>query len=311
MCNGGCGSRRRSGPTARRPRHPVDAFTKAPVHTSALADHPVEELLDHHEDGTTISVCLPARNEAATVGLVVARIVDELTVRYPLVDEVIVVDDGSTDATVAVARAAGAVVVSASDVLPDCGPATGKGEAMWKALAASSGDVVVWCDADIRDFDPRFVTGLLGPLLGDSSVGFVKACYRRDLDGRPGEGGRVTELVARPLLRLLFPHLVGFAQPLAGECAGRRSVLEQLPFAPGYGVDLALLVDVAAHLGVEAMAQVDLGHRSHRNRPLHELAPQAEAVLAVALARAASEPSSVLSGWRPPLVEVAAYRTQG
>lgn len=273
------------------------------------ADHPVEALLAQKMD-TTISVCLPARDEAATVGAVVEVIVEELQRRYQLVDEVLVVDDGSVDATAAVATAAGATVVSAAGVLGDHGPATGKGEAIWKGLAASRGDVVVWCDADICDFDPTFVTGLLGPLLGDPSVDFVKACYRRDLDGRRGEGGRVTELVARPLLRLRFPHLVGFAQPLAGEFAGRRTVLERLPVAPGYGVDLALLIDVASAIGLDAMAQVDLGHRSHRNRPLHELAVQAQAVLDAGLTRVSASFPDVPAGWRPPLADVPAYHSR-
>ncbi len=277
------------------------------MRTSVLADHPVDELVER-KAGTSVSVCLPARDEAATVGLVVARIVAELVERHPLVDEVLVVDDRSTDTTAAVARAAGATVVATADVLPECGPAAGKGEAMWKSLAASHGDLVVWCDADLRDFDPRFVSGLVGPLLADAEIAFVKGCYRRDLDGRPGEGGRVTELVARPLVRLLFPDLARFAQPLAGECAGRRTVLERLPFAPGYGVDLALLIDVAASVGIDAMAQVDLGWRSHRNRPLRELSAQAEAVLAAGLHRAASPGPPTPSGWRPPLAEVAAYR---
>ena len=260
---------------------------------------------------TRVSVCLPARDEAATVGLVVGAIVEHLVERHSLVDEVLVVDDGSGDDTVASARGAGAVVVAASQVLAGCGPATGKGEAMWKSLARSGGDVVVWCDADIRTFDPRFVTGLLGPLLTDASVHFVKGRYRRDLHGQAGAGGRVTELVARPLLRLLFPHLAGFAQPLAGECAGRRPLLEQVRFAPGYGVDLALLVDVAAVAGLEAMAEVDLGHRSHRNRPLQELAAQAEVVMATALTLAGVEvangPVEPFHSWRPPLIEVPDY----
>ena len=259
-----------------------------------------------------VSVCLPARNEAATVGAIVGAIVEHLVERHGLVDEVVVVDDASTDATAASARSAGAVVLAADDVLAGCGPATGKGEAMWKSVAGCGGDVVVWCDADIRNFDSRFVTGLLGPLLTDPSVQFVKGCYRRDLDGQPEGGGRVTELVARPLVHLLFPHLAGFTQPLAGECAGRRSLLEQLSFAPGYGVDLGLLVDVAAMSGVEAMVQVDLGHRSHRNRPLDELAVQAEAVMATALMLAdvsgGQATTASRSGWRPPLVEVAGYR---
>jgi glucosyl-3-phosphoglycerate synthase len=228
---------------------------------------------------TSISVCLPAQNEGATIGSIVASIVEHLVEDEPLVDELLVVDDGSTDATAEVARRAGARVVATTTP-------GGKGGALRTSLAASRGDLVAWCDADIVDFDPRFVTGLLGPLLSEPSVSFVKACYRRDLHGRAGEGGRVTELLARPLLARLFPHLAGFTQPLAGEYAGRRALLERLTFVPGYGVDLGVLIDVAELVGVEAMAQVDLGQRSHRNRSLAELASQADAVLAVALDRA-------------------------
>ena len=233
---------------------------------------------------TSISVCLPARDEATTIGPIVAAIVEDLVARHPLVDEVLVVDDGSTDATAEVARRAGARVVATAT------PA-GKGGALRTSLHASRGDLVVWCDADIVDFDARFVTGLVGPLLRQPSVDFVKACYRRDLDGRAGEGGRVTELVARPLLARLFPHLAGFTQPLAGEYAGRRPLLERLTYLPGYGVDLGLLIEVAERVGVGAMVQVDLGRRSHRNRSLAELAPQAAAVIAVALDRAGISPS--------------------
>ncbi|MGI8758630.1 MAG: glucosyl-3-phosphoglycerate synthase [Acidimicrobiales bacterium] len=285
-----------------------------PVGAVAADVVPLAELVAA-KGGARISVCLPARDEAATVGAIVAAVVEQLVERHGLVDEVVVVDDASTDDTAATARRAGARVLAAREVLAGCGPATGKGEAMWKSVAGCSGELIVWCDADIRNFDPRFVTGLLGPLLSDPSVQFVKGCYRRDLDGRLGEGGRVTELVARPLLNLLFPHLANFAQPLAGECAGRRGLLEQLSFAPGYGVDLGLLVDVAAVSGVGTMSQVDLGQRSHRNRPLHELAAQAEAVMATALALAdiargrGTEASR--HGWRPPLVEVPAYRDRG
>ncbi len=254
-----------------------------------------------------ISVCLPARNEEATVGPIVAAVVRELVERRGDVDEVVVVDDGSTDATARAAAEAGAVVVAAADVLPGVGPGTGKGEALWKSLHVATGDVLVFLDADLLHFDPAFVTGLLAPLAADSDVGFVKGFYER-----PGGGGRVTELVARPMLALFFPSLAFVRQPLGGEFAARREVLEQVPFVQGYGVDLALVVDVAARFGPGAIGQVDLGVRTHRNRPLPELGAQATAVLRVALQRAGVEDRP---GWdpadvaqRPPIVEVAEYR---
>ncbi len=280
------------------------------MRTYPTADLTTEDLVAH-KGATTVSVCLPARDEAATVGPIVALVVDRLVRHHRLVDEVVVIDDGSTDATAEEAAHAGARVVAAAEILPECGPATGKGEALWKSLVVCRGDLVVWCDADIVGFDTRFITSLLAPLLQDPSVDFVKGGYRRDLDGRPDEGGRVTELLARPLLARLFPHLSGFRQPLSGEYGGRRALLERLPFAAGYGVDLGLLIDVATLVGVGAMAQVDLGRRSHRNRPLRELIVQAEAVLATALDRAgvAQPPGPApTTRWRPPLVEVPGYR---
>lgn len=228
--------------------------------------------------GRTVTVCLPARDEAATVGGIVGIVRSALCEDHGLVDEIVVVDDASSDDTAAVARAAGARVVDSGGL--------GKGDAMQAGLAAAAGDIVVYCDADVRPFRAGFVVGLLGPLLTDDAVGFVKGFYERPFDGRDGEGGRVTELVAKPLLRVLAPAVAGFAQPLAGEYAARRSVLEQVPFVRGYGVDIALLLDVAARFGLASMAQVDLGHRAHRNRPLAELGPQAEAILRTVLARA-------------------------
>lgn len=259
--------------------------------------------------GTTVSLCLPTKDEEATVGTIVARVVAELVEANPLVDEVLVVDDHSRDTTSEVAADAGARVVAVDDVLSECGPGSGKGEAMWKSLAASSGDLVVWCDADLVDFETTFVTGLLAPLLLNPAIHFVKARYSRWSDSGAMDGGRVTELCARPLIDSVLPELSGFAQPLAGEYAGRRWLLEGLPFAPGYGVDIGLLADVAATVGVGAMAEVDLGTRRHRNRPLGELTGQARDVMATGLARAGINVAAGASlPDRPALVTVAGYR---
>ena len=238
------------------------------------------------EAGLTISLCIPARDEAATIGRIVETAHRLLVESVPLLDEILVVDDHSKDDTGGVAAAAGARVVHSADVLPDAGPGSGKGDAIWKSLAASTGDLVAWVDGDITDFGPRFVIGLLGPLLTSPAVQFVKGFYRRPGGGPAGGGGRVTELVARPLIARLFPHLTGVVQPLAGEFAGRRPALEALPIVCGWGVDLALVVDVVARHGLPALAQVDLGTRRHRHRPLDELSPQAMAILTTALRRA-------------------------
>ncbi|MDQ3616967.1 MAG: glucosyl-3-phosphoglycerate synthase [Actinomycetota bacterium] len=218
---------------------------------------------------TRVSVVLPARDEAVTVGDIVATIRGELVHKVPLVDEILVIDSGSVDATAAVARRAGARVVRQADVLPGLGDRPGKGEALWKSLLLTSGDLVVFVDADLREFDEQFVVGLLGPLLTDPSVAFVKAFYDRPLANGdqvlPAGGGRVTELVARPLLNLHWPDAAGFVQPLAGEYAGRRALLERLPFVSGYGVEIGMLIDVLEESGLDTMAQVDLGQRRHRN----------------------------------------------
>ena len=276
-----------------------------------------DALLDaKRASGASTSLCFPARDEAATIGTIVERVVG-----HPLLDEVLVVDDHSTDATAAEAERAGATVVHAADVLPEHGAGPGKGQALWKAVAASRGSLIAFCDADVRDFDERFVLGLLGPLLLDADVDFVKAYYQRPGDGTPRGGGRVTELVARPVLHLLFPELADVVQPLSGEFAGRRSLLETLPFVEGYGVDLGLLVDVARAVGTERVVQVDLGRRVHRNRPLEELGPMATTVLQTALRRAGIDvpgavvldrpdltPADVRWGERPPLVSLRAAK---
>jgi glucosyl-3-phosphoglycerate synthase len=171
-------------------------------------------------------------------------------------------------------------------VLPEHGGGHGKGAAMWKSLVEAMGDLIVWCDADVIGFEQHFVTGLLGPLLTEPSIRFVKGYYERPAPESGGRGGRVTELVARPMLALLFPDLRSVEQPLSGEYAGRRELLEQLPFVEGYGVDIALLTDIADRFGTDVIAQVDLGTRIHRNRPLDELSPQAAAVIQTMLSRA-------------------------
>ena len=248
----------------------------------------MSRLLDA-KGSTRVSVVLPALNEAATVGRIVARIHRDLVDRAALVDELLVMDSGSTDDTIAVARDAGATVVRREDVLGHLPVRPGKGEVLWRSLAAATGDVLVFVDSDLRDFSPAFVTGPLGPLLTDPTVQFVKATYDRPLTAGEVEvsagGGRVTELVARPLLALHWPELAGFVQPLSGEYAARRPLLESLPFPCGYGVEFGLLVDTYRAVGLEAMAQVDLERRKHRNSDLHKLGQMATEILQVAEAR--------------------------
>ncbi len=276
--------------------------------------------------GRRVSVCLPARDEAETIGPIVETIHRELMVRHPVVDELVVIDDGSSDDTAAVAAAAGATVVTAAGVLPEYGTEHGKGQAMWRAVHVTTGDLVAFCDADIRQFDPGFVLGLLGPLVTRDDVTFVKGYYDRPIEGRPGEGGRVTELMARPLISVFFPDLAVFSQPLAGECAARREVLEAIPFVGGYGVDLGLLIDISERFGIGGCAECDLGQRVHRNRPLAELSGQALAVLQLGLSRAGVAAAVPAFGWtigllrpgadavpvtfveRPALSEVPAHR---
>jgi len=272
-------------------------------------------------------VCLPARNEEATVGAIVANVRRNLVDHAPLVDEVVVMDDGSDDATAEAAAWEGARVFAVEDVLPDLPRGSGKGNALWKSLHVCEGDIVVWLDADVRNFGPHFVTRLVDPLLTDPRVGFVKGFYRRPLHGEATGGGRVTELMARPLISSLFPHLAGFVQPLSGEYAGRRTLLETVPFVEGWGVEIGLLIDLVANFGIDAIAQADLDVREHRNRTLEELGPQAMAILVTGLRRAGvpvdkrlaelvrydaldqhQERVDVEIRERPPIVQVPTYR---
>lgn len=249
--------------------------------TSSAADWPVPLLMEA-KGATTISVVLPARDERETVGEIVSVLLGELS---GLVDEVVVIDSRSTDDTAAVAAAAGAIVHAQDEILPDLKPLDGKGEALWKSLAVTSGDVLVFVDADIRRFRSTFVTGLLGPLLTDPSVAYVKGCYDRPLRDAPTGGGRVTELVARPLINLHWPELAGFVQPLAGEYAGRRSALTRVPFVTGYGVELGLLVDLLELAGLDALAQVDLGVREHSHQSTEALGGMAAQIMLAAWSR--------------------------
>ncbi|MEU3751776.1 glucosyl-3-phosphoglycerate synthase [Streptomyces olivoreticuli] len=255
----------------------------------SVGDRPLDQLLAAKRDtGTTVSVVLPALNEEATVGDIVATIRRELmTDAVPLVDELVVLDSGSTDRTAEVAAAAGARVVHRDSVLPRLPALPGKGEVLWRSLLATDGDVVCFVDADLRDFSADFVTGIVGPLLTDPGVQFVKAMYDRPLGEVAGQGGRVTELVARPLLNLHWPQLAGFVQPLGGEYAARRSLLERLPFPVGYGVELGLLVDALHTVGLDALAQVDVGVRVHRHQDGRALGRMAAAIYRTAQLRLA------------------------
>ena len=235
--------------------------------------------------GTTVSLVVPARNEAATVGDVVTRVREALVDTVALLDEVVVIDSDSTDRTFEVAADAGARVHRSAEIRPDLGTLAGKGEAMWKSLFVTSGDVIVFMDADLVDWDTHFVPGLLGPLLTDPAAELVKGFYERPLGDRPFEGGRVTELVARPLIALLFPPLAGLVQPLAGEWAVRRSLFASLSVPSGYAVELAALIDTWRTRGTDAIAQVDLGRRAHRHQSLNDLGAMATQILTAAWAR--------------------------
>jgi glucosyl-3-phosphoglycerate synthase len=244
--------------------------------------------------GRTISVVLPALNEAETVAAVINTITPMLG---RLVDELIVLDSGSTDDTEALARAAGARVVHREEALPEIAPQPGKGEALWRSLAATTGDIIVFIDSDLIDPDPMFVPRLVGPLLTEDGIHLVRGFYRRPLKVGDGEdangGGRVTELVARPLLAALRPELGYVLQPLGGEYAGTRELLTAVPFAPGYGVEIGILIDTYDRFGLDAIAQVNLGVRTHRNRPLSELGPMSRQIIATLLTRCGIDDSGV------------------
>ncbi len=292
-------------------------------------DRPLDRLLDAKRgSATTLSVVLPALNEEATVGEIAATIRRELMGESaPLVDELVVLDSGSTDRTAEVAAAAGATVVPRDSLLPRLPALPGKGEVLWRSLLATSGDIICFIDADLREFDPRFVSGIVGPLLTDPTLHLVKGMYDRPLGDVAGQGGRVTELVARPLLNLHWPQLAGFVQPLGGEYAARRTLLERLPFPVGYGVELGLLVDALHTVGLDALGQVDIGVRKHRHQDGQALGRMAAAIYRTAQLRLARghlvrprltqfdrgetgfEPrtTAVDTEERPPMIEIPEY----
>ncbi len=253
------------------------------------ADFDPERLVAAKRAGaTTVSVCLPALNVADTIGPILSTVREHWMAGLPLVDELVVIDSHSTDATAQIAREAGATLYQDDAVLPESGRARGKGEALWKSIAVSRGDLICWLDSDLVDFSPSYVPGLLGPLLTDEQIGFVKAIYARQL-GETNDGGRVTEICARPLINLFYPELAGIAQPLAGEQAGRRSLLERLPFFTGYAVEIGLLIDILHTAGLGALAQVDLGTRAHVNQATPALGEMAFTIQHAVLQRLARD----------------------
>jgi glucosyl-3-phosphoglycerate synthase len=254
------------------------------TNTHAHGEFPPERLAAERE--CRVSVCLPARNEARTIGPILAEL---MPLRDRGVIDQVVVVDRSSDRTAEIARSLGAEVHSQDALMPELGPVLGKGDAMWRALRVLTGEVICFLDADSEQFGAHFACGVLGPLLCRPEISFVKGFYRRPF--RIGEttvpdgGGRVTELTARPLLNLFYPDLAGVHQPLAGEIAARRELLERLPFATGYGVDIGLLIDVYAAVGLDGIAQVDLDVRQNAHQPLRDLGPMASAVLETVAAR--------------------------
>ena len=287
--------------------------------------------------GLSVSLCIPTLNEEPTIGHIVAILRESLQDKWPLLDEITVIDSGSADRTLEVARAAGAKVYSAAGILPACGSHCGKGENLWKALYQLQGDIIIYLDGDTANMHPRFVTGLLGPLLTKAHIGYVKAFYARPTLPEPMGtvgGGRVTEVLIRPFFSLFFPELNALVQPLAGEYAARRSLLQTLPYPVGYGVEVAHLVDICQGAGLAVMAQVDLEERRHRHRSNAELGRMAFALIKVLSRRLQGArvlaPDLILSDMlhqidgqnngytpvltqiteeeRPPMIEIEAYR---
>ncbi|MCC6897236.1 MAG: glucosyl-3-phosphoglycerate synthase [Anaerolineae bacterium] len=312
-------------------------FAESTFHHSEFADLKALMALKEKQ-GVTISIGLPALNEEDTIGNVIQTLKSALMDEIPLIDEMVLIDSNSTDRTVEIAESLHIPVYRHPDILPEMGTYRGKGEALWKSLHVLKGDIIAWVDTDITNIQPHFAYGLLGPLLRRPEVQYVKGFYQRPI--KVGEklesfgGGRVTELVARPLLNLFYPELSGIIQPLSGEYAGRRQALERVPFFSGYGVETGLLLDILEQFGLEAIAQSDLEVRIHYNQPLVDLSKMSFAILQVFIARLEGrfgtemldkanrsmklivhEPErfaldivDISDQQRPPMIEVPAYR---
>ena len=261
---------------------------------------------EKQRQGLTISLCLPTLNEERTIGQEIVILKAELSDRYPLLDEIAVIDSGSTDATCEIASSFGADVYIASEHLTEESSQQGKGENLWKALYLHKGDIIVYVDTDIKNIHPRFVYGLVGPLIQDPEVHYVKAFYDRPIaySGvlRPTGGGRVTEILVRPLFSLFYPELAAILQPLSGEYAGRRSILEQIPFPVGYGVETAMLIDIYQRLGLDAFAQTDLDQRVHRNQETIALGRMAFGLLRTFMSRLQNDQKMQLESQLPGIM---------
>lgn len=315
----------------------MDWLTTNTFHHSAFAD--AGRLAEtKRARGWRLAVCLPTWNEEKTIGPIIRVLREKLVLETPLIDSLVVIDSGSSDATCQNAREAGAEVFASASILPEFGFRRGKGENLWKSLYAVDADIFCFIDADIRNMDPRFVCGLVGPLLASDAFGYVKAFYRRPgvetEHGLPTGGGRVTEILVRPLFSLFAPELCPVIQPLAGEYAARRTVLEQLPFPVGYGVEIAHLLDLRSKFGLATMAQCDLDERVHRHRSNGDLGKAAFGILQTFFSRMDSpevhellrehsfryrlvvsagrgrrlEETEIHEEERPPMREVPAYR---
>ncbi len=310
---------------------------KNTFHHSDFSD--LRRSVDEKErQGLTISLALPTLNEERTIGKEILVIKSELMDRFPLLDEIAVIDSGSTDRTMEIAARFGAHVMESSKILPEYGSYKGKGENLWKSLFMLRGDIIVWIDADIYNIHPKFVYGLLGALLFNPGMKYVKAFYERPISGQEGMrtsgGGRVTEILTRPVFSTFFPELAFLVQPLSGEYAGRRELLEKLPFSVGYGVEIGHLLDIARMHGVDVIGQVDLDTRIHRNQSIRALSRMSFALLNTVIRRLESygklelkdrifsehiainlkdgehvlERTAMESVERPPMIDVSEYR---